>query len=91
MSTIEITTKAREYRELQAMIRELEAEAEAVKAAITAELDALGVDTLQADIFTIKHTAYQSTRIDSSRLKAEHPDLYSEYSKTVEARRFQVA
>ena len=86
-----LTEKAREYRELQAMIKELEAEAEAVKASITAELDAQGVDTIQADIFTIKWTAYTSSRIDTTAIKKELPDIAARYTKTTEARRFQVA
>ena len=86
-----LATKAREYRELQAMIKELEAEAEAVKATITAELDAQGVDTIQADIFTIRWTAYTSQRVDTAALKKELPDIATRYTKTTEARRFQVA
>jgi len=87
----ELTTRAKEYRELQAMIKELEAEAEAVKANITAEMEALGVDTLQADVFTIRWTAYTSQRVDTTALKKELPDVAAHYTKTSEARRFQVA
>ena len=86
-----LTEKAREYRELQAMIKDLEAEVEAVKASITAELDAQGVDTIQADIFTIKWTAYTSSRIDTTAIKKELPDIAARYTKTTEARRFQLA
>lgn len=64
MSTVDIATKAREYRELQAMIRDLEAEAEAVKTAIIAEMDFQQTDTLTVDIFTIRNTVYQSQRLD---------------------------
>jgi len=90
MTTIEITNKAKEYREIQAMIKELEAEAEALKAAITAEMDARDTNTLQADIFTIKWTAYTSSRVDTVSLKRELPDLAARFTRTTEARRFQV-
>lgn len=91
MSANEITTKARDYRELQAMIKELEAEAEALKAAIIAEMDLRGTDTLQADIFTVSYKAYTTHRIDTNAIKQELPELAARYTKTAEARRFQVA
>lgn len=91
MSTFEITNKAREYREIQAMIKQLEDEAEALKAAITAQMDAQNTDTVQADIFTIKWTVYSSSRVDTAALKKELPDVAARYTKTTEARRFQVA
>jgi predicted phage-related endonuclease len=86
-----LTTKAREYREIMAMIQELEEEAETLKAAMIAEMEVQKVDTLQADIFTIRYTKYQSSRLDASALKKELPDIAARYTKTTEARRFQVA
>ena len=91
MSSTELTTKARDYRELQAMIKELEAEADALKAAIIAEMEARGADTLQADVSTIKYTAYSSNRVDTTALKKELSDIAARYTKTTAARRFQVA
>ena len=91
MSVTEITSKAREYREIQSFIKELQDQADALKAAITAHMAAAGVDTMTADIFTIKNTAYTSSRVDTSALKAELPDVAARYTKTSEVRRFQVA
>ena len=91
MSSTEITKAAKDYREIQAMIKELQDEADAIKATITAEMDAKGVDTMRADIFTIKNTAYQTSRLDTTALKQELPDVAARYTKTTESRRFQVA
>ena len=91
MTMNEITNKAKDYREIQALIKELEAEAEALKAAMIAHMEAQGADTLQADIFTIRWTAYTSNRVDTTALKKELPDVAARYTKTTEARRFQVA
>jgi predicted phage-related endonuclease len=91
MTNLDMTKAAKDYREIQAMIKELEAEAEAIKAKITAEMDAQQTDTLQADIFTIKYTAYTTSRVDTTALKKELPDVAARYTKTTEARRFQVA
>ena len=91
MTMLEITGKAKEYRELQVMIKQLEEEAEALKADMICELEAQGTDTLQADIFTIKYTAYKSSRVDTTALKNELPDIAARYTKISEAHRFQVA
>ena len=90
MTEAELKKAAHDYRELQNMIKELETEAEAIKAAITGYMDAEKVDTLQADVFTIKYTAYTSSRIDTTAIKKELPDIAARYTKTTEARRFQV-
>ena len=91
MTNIDINKAARDYRELQAMIKELEAEADAIKAAITAHMDAQNTDTMQADVFTVKWTAYQTSRLDTTAIKKELPDIAARYTKTSEARRFSVA
>ena len=91
MTILEITGKAREYRELQIMIKELEGEAEALKIEMIAELEAQNVDTLQADVFTIKWTAYKSNRIDTTALKSELPEIAARFTRTSESRRFMVA
>jgi len=91
MSSVDIVKAAKDYRELQAMIKELEAEADAIKANITAHMEAVNAETLQADVFTIKYTAYTTQRIDTAAIKKELPDVAARYTKTTEARRFQVA
>ena len=91
MTTQDITKQAQTYRELQAMIKELSDEADAIKATLTAHMDAQGVDTMQADIFTVKWTRYTSQRVDTTALKNELPDIAARYTKTTESRRFMVA
>jgi len=91
MTIVEITSKAREFKELQIFIKQLEEEAEALKIMMIAELEAQGTDTLRADIFTIKWTPYTSSRIDTTALKNELPEVAARYLRTTEAKRFQVA
>ena len=50
----EIASKAREYREIQIFIQQLQEEADAIKAVLTAEMDASGTDEMKTDIFTIR-------------------------------------
>ena len=91
MSINEITLKAREYREIQAMIKELEAEADALKQQMIAAMDAEQVDKLEAGEYTIRYSLYESKRLDSSKLKVKEPDLYAAYLKSTVSTRFQVA
>ena len=91
MSTNEMTTNARTYREIQAEIKELEAQADALKQSIIREMDARGIEELTAGEYTIRWGLYESNRLDSSKLKAEHADLYAAYCKTNTSIRFQVA
>ena len=91
MSTTEITTKAREYRELQAMIKELEAEADALKQQMVKEMDARNIEELAAGEYTIRWGLYESSRLDTAKLKADHADLYGAYTKRTVSTRFQVA
>lgn len=88
MSTNELTTKIREYRELQALIEEAEQEAEAIKAVIKAYMG--DSEELRAgDKVTWKPV--KSARFDTAAFKATHAELYQQYAKTTESRRFCVA
>jgi predicted phage-related endonuclease len=91
MSIIDITTAAREYRTLQAQIKELEQQADALKQSMIREMDARQVETLEAGDHTIRYGLYESSRLDSARLKADHGGLYEAYSKRTTSCRFQVA
>lgn len=51
MSQNELTAKIRELKELQQLIDEATAEAEAIRDALKAEMTAAGVDELVVDVF----------------------------------------
>jgi predicted phage-related endonuclease len=89
--TNEISTKIREFKELQIFIKQLEEEADGLKAGIIAKMEAQQTDTLQTDLFTVKYTAYTSSRVDTTSLRKELPEIAARYTTTTEARRFSVA
>ena len=89
MSIIDIITTAREYREIQAMIKELEAEADTLKQAMVKEMDTRQADELSAGEYTIRYTLVESSRVDTAKLKAA--GLYDDYAKRTTSTRFQVA
>lgn len=88
MSTTEMETKARTYRELQAEIKALQEMAEAVKAELIAEMDARKQDAVAAGAYTVRYIAYESTRVDTKALKAA--GLYDQYASKQTALRFSV-
>lgn len=91
MSTIELTSTARTYREIQAEIKALEEQADALKQQMIREMDARQADSITAGEYTIRYSLYESSRLDSAKLKADHGDLYATYSKRTTSTRFSVA
>lgn len=91
MSTIEISSKVQELRELKRMADELAAEIEAVQDVIKAEMYARETDELCGTDYKVTWKTVTSTRLDSKKLKKELADVYSAYSVTTESRRFIVA
>lgn len=72
-------------------MKELEAQAEELKAEIKADLEEKGVDELKTKNFIIRWKEIISNRIDSKALKATLPDVYSQFLKQTSSRRFTVA
>lgn len=91
MNTNELTSKIRELKELQALIDEATAEAEAIKDELKAHMTSEGKDELTVDIFKIRYNTVTSSRFDSTAFKKTHGDLYEQYSKPTQTRRFSVA
>ena len=89
MSINEMERKARELRELQALIEEATVEAEALKDAIKAAMgDAEEVHAGEYKITWKPVTAY---RLDTAALKKALPDVAERFTKRSTTRRFCVA
>jgi len=86
-----IIEKAKECKELQQFIKQLQEEADTIKAEIINEMEEKSINTLHADNFTIRLSEYETIRLDGTRLKKEHSDIYGQYLKTGTAKRFQIA
>lgn len=90
MSVNEITSKAREIRELEALIAEAQAQAEALKDQIKAYMG--DSEQLQAGEYKISWKTVTTTRIDTAAIKKlfSTEDLEG-YTKTTTVRRFSIA
>ena len=91
MTKFEIARKSKKYREIQAMIKELEGEAEMIKTELTTLMEAMDIDVIEADIFTVRWTPYTSNRVDTNALRKELPDIAARYMVTSKTKRFQIA
>jgi predicted phage-related endonuclease len=90
MVTAELTGKVTELKELRKLSEELAAEITAIEDAIKAEMTARDVEKLDAGVYTVTWIHVTSNRFDSTAFKATHGELYSQYSKPVQSRRFSV-
>lgn len=89
MSINEMEAKARELRQLQALIEEAQAEAEALKDAIKAAMG--DSESIQAGEYKITWKPVKSSRIDTAALKKALPDVAERFTKETTVRRFTVA
>ena len=83
-----LRNKVSKLQELQAEIDTLTAEAEALKDAIKAEMQARATDELQAGSALIRWKPVVSTRFDTKGFKAAHSGLYAKFAQQTETRRF---
>ena len=90
MSTNELTTKIRELKELKAMAEEIAAEITSIEDAIKAEMTARDTDEMMIDVFKVRWTKVTSNRFDTTAFKKTHGELYNQYVKTTESRRFSI-
>lgn len=90
MTAQELTKTVRELKELKAMATDLAAEITTLEDILKAELTARNTDEMTVDVFKVRWTSVTSSRFDSTAFKSTHADLYKQYSKPVESRRFSI-
>lgn len=91
MSTNELTAKIRELKELQALIEQAQTEAESIKDELKAIMVETGADEMNVDVFKIRYAIVKGSRFDADAFKKNHADLYAQYVRQTETRRFTVA
>ncbi len=89
MTVKEMESKARELRQLQALIDEAQAEAEAIKDSIKAAMG--DAESVQAGEYKITWKTVTSSRLDSAALKKALPEVAARFTKSSTTRRFCVA
>ena len=88
MSINELNSTAKDLISVRQMIEELQAEAEALTDRLKGAMVDQGTEVLQGDGWKASWKNVNSSRFDSKRFKADHADLYGQYSKTTTSTRF---
>ena len=91
MSTIEITSKIEELRDLESLISEAQAEADSIRDELKAHMQAQNTEELAAGRYILRWTTILSNRFDSSAFKKVMPDIYKAYTKQTISRRFSIS
>ena len=91
MSTIEITSKIEALRELEELIEEAKAEAEALRDEIKAKMLTRNTEEMSVGQYIIRWTSVLSNRFDTTGFKKAYADLYKQYTKQTASRRFTIS
>lgn len=91
MATNEIIRKLTELAVLRKMAEDLNAEIEAIQDAIKDHMTDADADTITAGQYKVTWKTVTSTRIDTTALQKDLPEVWQEYGKTTTTRRFNVA
>ena len=90
MNQQELIEKVRELKELKQMADEIQNEITSIEDNIKAEMTAQNVSELNIDVFKIRWTPVKSNRFDTTAFKKVYSDLYNQFSKVIETRRFSI-
>lgn len=88
MSTHELESTIRELRQLQSLIAEAEAEAEALRDALMAHMGER--EELRAGEYRVSWKPIKAARIDTAALKKALPEVAERFTRETTTRRFVV-
>lgn len=91
MTNIDFVSKIEQLKELEALIKEAEAEAEVLKGEIKEEMQRRNTEEMQVGRYIVRWTSVLSNRFDSTAFKKVLPDVYKAYVKQVSSRKFTIS
>ncbi len=91
MSIIELESKIAKLKEWEELLEEAEKEVESLKDEIKSVMLARDTEELVAGKYICRWTSVLSNRFDSTTFKKEHAEMYKQYTKQTQSRRFSIA
>ena len=92
MGTNELNAKVKELRELQQLIEEATAEAEAIKDELKAHMIRTGTDEMTVGLFTLRYKTVMGSRFDKNAMIDRFgEECYKSFCKPTETHRFTIA
>ena len=90
MTTKELNEKVLELKKWEKEQKNIQSVIDELKGELKAELEALGVDEIETDMFTISYKDVVSNRFDTTSFKKDNAMLYQHYLKESVSKRFLV-
>lgn len=88
----QLEIKIEELNEIEKMMEELKAEADAIKDELKSEMSIRGLDQMEVGQYIVRWTSVLSSRFDTKRFKEEYGEnIYKQYTKEVSSMRFSIA
>ena len=91
MTNKQLDNRVKKLQGIEAQMKELEAQAEAIRTELKADLESKGEDEHDTGSFIIRWKENISRRLDGEALKAALPDVFATYSRESISRRFTIA
>lgn len=91
MSRNEIAAKIEALQEWEALMEEAKAEVEAIRDSIKQEMLERDTEELSAGQYIIRWTSVLTQRFDTTSFKKAHSELYKEFLRQSESRRFSIS
>lgn len=91
MTRVEIEKKIEELKEMETLLEEVKAEAEAIRDELKAEMIERDTEELETDQYIIRWTSVLSNRFDTTNFKKIYGDLYKAFTKQVASKRFSIS
>ena len=90
LDIMDLSATIRELKELKLMEQELQDEITALEDTLKAVMVENDAVEMTVDCFKLRYKTVQTSRFDSAAFKKTHADLYDQYAKPTEYRRFTV-
>lgn len=91
MNKNELIRKVRELKELRQMADELAAEITSIEDELKAEMTAQNTEEMTVDCFKVRWKPVTSSRLDTTALKRELPEIAERYTRINESKRFTIS
>jgi predicted phage-related endonuclease len=91
MTAMELTSKIEELKEIEALIREAQEEADKLKEEIKKEMTKQNTDEMKVGRYVVHWTVVHTNRFDSKAFQQSHLDIYNMYVKESISRRFSIS
>ena len=86
-----LENRVKKLQELEKQIAELEAEADAVRDEIKADMEAKGVDEIETQNYKVRWKEIVSNKFDSKAFKKDYETLYNHFLRKSVSKRFTIA